>query len=357
MKHSSIENLIRTSLSMPATLGKQPQPILIMGPPGIGKSSAPVSVAKKSGVNEAGKPNVNIIIFPSTPTLDAVDIRGIPRVVTHADCEAFNLNPNSVGTTVAFPPDFLPRKVDGPTIIVIDDLPAANPAVQAAMLQLVLDRKIGSYNVPDGVLFIMTGNRIEDKAGASRIISALGSRVVRIDMEVNNEDWIGWAVKAGISDEILAFHRHYAFKYLWQFKPTNPCNPLPRTWEKADDFFKVMADDPDFQETLNGLVGEEAGTMFMGFHKIVRDIISPKVVFANPKKAPLPATNEALLVTVSALARSVKAETMEALLIYLARFEQPEYAAMAIQDAVELNPALKESEGYIKHIVNNLNRV
>lgn len=349
MKHSSILRALAASLNLPTTSGKTPEPFLIMGPPGIGKSSAPVDLAKLLGCE--------IIVFPSAPTLDAVDIRGIPRVVTPSDCEDFGLSPNLIGSTVAFPPDFFPKKVNGPTIIVIDDVTAANPAVQAALLQPVLDRKLGAYKVPHEVMFVLTGNRVEDKAGSSRTITALDSRVIRIDMEVSLDDWIGWATKNEISDEIIAFHRHYTGTYLWKFNPKDKCNPLPRTWEKADTMFKVMAGDEEFPEVLAGLVGNEAATMFVGFHSIVKDLISPKVVFANPKQAPLPKTNESMLVTVSSLARAVRKDTFEAFLIYLARFPQPEYAAMAIQDAVEIAPSLKESPGYVKHITNNLNKI
>ena len=62
------------------------------------------------------------------------------------------------------PPSFLPPSDDtGRWLINLEELPSAVPMVQAALYQLVLDRKCGEYEPPEGASLIACGNRQSDR--------------------------------------------------------------------------------------------------------------------------------------------------------------------------------------------------
>ena len=111
--------------------------LMIWGAPGIGKSSIVQSIADKNNLTL-----IDLRISQLAPT----DLRGIP--VPSDDSASW------------LPPDFLPTSGKG--ILFLDEINMAPPAVQGIAQQLILDRKVGSYKVPDGWFIWSAGNRKED---------------------------------------------------------------------------------------------------------------------------------------------------------------------------------------------------
>ena len=107
--------------------------LMIWGAPGIGKSSVVDTVAKKNNLDL-----IDLRISQLAPT----DLRGIPVPADNVACW--------------YPPEFLPK--DGKGILFLDEINMAPPAVQGIAQQLILDRKVGSYKVPDGWFFWSAGN-------------------------------------------------------------------------------------------------------------------------------------------------------------------------------------------------------
>src|SRR5947208_2825514 len=109
-------------------------------PPGCGKSSVVRQAADQLGLD---------LIDLRVTLLDPVDLRGLPRLTDDA--------------AVWVPPAFLPRGGSG--VLFLDELAQAPPLVQAACLQLTLDRRLGEYALPGGWAVVAAGNRAGDRAG------------------------------------------------------------------------------------------------------------------------------------------------------------------------------------------------
>src|SRR6476469_5534308 len=173
------------------------RPAYLWGSPGSGKSSVVRAVAAGLGL-----PLVDV----RATLLDPVDLRGLPRL----DGDA----------ATWCPPAFLPRNGDG--VLFLDELAQAPPLVQAACLQLTLDRRVGEYELPDGWSVVAVSNRAEDRAGTHRLITPLLNRFVHLDLDVSAEDWQAWAVANNVAPEVRAFLQ-YRPGLLFQFDPsTNP---------------------------------------------------------------------------------------------------------------------------------------
>lgn len=113
--------------------------LMIWGPPGVGKSSIVAQCATENGLDL-----IDLRLSQLAPT----DLRGLPVPVDRV--------------CTWYPPEFLPR--DGRGILFLDEINMAPPAMQGIAQQLILDRKVGSYEVPDGWFVWAAGNRKEDKA-------------------------------------------------------------------------------------------------------------------------------------------------------------------------------------------------
>jgi MoxR-like ATPase len=292
------------------------RPAFIWGGPGVGKSS----------VVRAAADALNLCLVDLRATLlDPVDLRGLPRLVQD--------------TAVWCAPAFLPRSGSG--VLFLDELGQAAPAVQAACLQLTLDRRIGEYELPPGWAVVAAANRAEDRAGGHRLISPLLNRFIHLDLDVDPEDWQTWAVTAGIAPEIRSFLR-FRPGLLYQFDPaTNPrAFATPRSWAFVSDV--LAAPSPDRSaEVVAGCVGEGAAAEFVGFLQLYRELPDVDAALAHPDTAPVPREPAVLYALVGAVVERVRAGAAPAAAAvrYCSRLPD-EFALLAVRDLIAVSPSL-----------------
>ena len=298
-------------------------PCFVWGSPGIGKSDIIRQVAAEEGVD---------LIDWRAPLHDPTDLMGIPHV-----------EGDTCKWTV---PDFLPRSGKG--IFFMDEFPNAVPLMQVACLQLVLDRRIGNYKLPDGWVVVAAGNRDTDRAYVNRLSTAQGSRFAHVQkIEVNLECWVEWALGHNIRPEVIAFLR-WRPDLLNAFDPSRNDNayPCPRTWAMLSKLLD-QAPAPDYEfEAISGIVGEGAATEFLGFLRIYRDLPDIDNIIANPTTSDVPKDVNVLYALCGALSRKVTAQNAQAALAYAGRL-QGEFSVLLVKDIVRLQPDLLKSKAFI----------
>src|SRR6201990_1258900 len=192
--------------------------------------------------------------------LDPVDLRGLPRI--------------SADQAEWVPPKFLPTSGQG--ILFLDELTSAPQMTQAGCYQLVLDRKLGEYRLPDGWVVIAAGNPASERGVHFSMPRPLRNRFVHLDLEPDFEDWSKWAVKAGVRPEIIAFLR-FKPSLLHDADATSDQNawPTPRSWEMASQVLTGVAKRQGSAgfaagteieaALLEGTIGEAETTGFVAF--------------------------------------------------------------------------------------------
>lgn len=238
-------------------------PVFIEGKPGIGKSEIVYQFAEKKGI-EIRDIRVSLI--------DPVDLRGIPSTEN--------------GKTSWNPPSFFPD--GGKGILFLDEINTAAPSVQAACYQLVLDRRVGEYKLPDGWMVIAAGNRDTDKAITFRMSSALRNRMSIVSMEPDFDQWKKYAASKNISWQIIAY-----LSYRTKMFSPDPSNsgafPTPRSW-----FYVSQTLNGDFSNTkrfknvMQSFVGEEASIDFVAWLKHYKDLPKIEEILKDPKNAHVP---------------------------------------------------------------------
>jgi hypothetical protein len=240
------------------------RPTFLWGPPGIGKSD----VVKQIG-ETAGREVVDVRLALWEPT----DIKGIPYY--NAD----------QGKMVWAPPAELPTDPASTAIIFLDELNSAPPAVQAAAYQLILNRRVGTYELPKGVDVVAAGNREGDRGVTYRMPAPLANRFVHLEMKVDFDDFQDWATLNKVHPEVVGYVG-FAKQDLYDFDPKSPSKSFatPRSWVFVSE---LLQDDDCDNETLStliaGAVGDGLATKFMAHRKIAgklpkaEDILSGKV--------------------------------------------------------------------------------
>ena len=225
------------------------RPVFLWGPPGIGKSD----IVKQIG-DDFGRPVIDVRLALWEPT----DIKGIPYYNTDQ------------GQMVWAPPAELPTDPDSKAIIFLDELNSAPPAVQAAAYQLILNRKVGTYQLPDGVDLVAAGNREGDRGVTYRMPAPLANRFVHLEAKVDFDDWQDWATLNKVHPDVVGYVG-FAKQDLYDFDPKSASKAFatPRSWSFVSDLLED--DDVDVDTLTNliaGAVGDGLAAKFMAHRKI-----------------------------------------------------------------------------------------
>jgi hypothetical protein len=254
------------------TFVKAKVPVMLWGSPGIGKSDIVFSL---------GLPVIDLRLSQ----IDAVDLRGLPRVENDQ--------------TSWCPPNFLPTEGEG--ILFLDEINQADKTVQAAAYQLILNRRIGDYKLPDGWTIIAAGNRLTDGALANPLSSALKNRMAHIDVECAAEDWYDWAYANDINEMIIAFLK-FRPDLLNTFDPTKrdvASFATPRSWSFLSRLLEHATHDMIFSLACS-TVGEAAAVEFDAYVNVYKNLPSYEDVRDNPEKTEVP-TELALLYAITTM--------------------------------------------------------
>lgn len=160
-------------------------------------------------------------------------------------------------------------------ILALEEFNSAPPSVQAAAYQLVLDRALGEYEVPEGVVIVGMGNRDTDKGVTFKMPTPIMNRFVHIEMRSDFEDWQRWALANTVNPEVVGYLTAFKNK-LFEFEPGSAARGFatPRSWSFVSDILSANDDMPEMVAigTITGAVGDASGIEFMEFRKIAADL-------------------------------------------------------------------------------------
>lgn len=205
--------------------------------------------------------------------LDAVDLRGLPLIN------------DKNKTTEWTQPDFLPpMDYKKKLILFFDEFNTSCVSIQNASLQLMLDRRIGGYTLPDNTRIICAGNTLKDGAYITKLSAPLSNRFIHIDLDVDFEDFKKWAYNHNINPMVMGFlnfRRDLLFNYKEDIE--NNAFPTPRTWFFIHRLMELKLENGTLMEAVKGTIGEGAGIEFYSFMKIYRDLPNPEDILYKGK--------------------------------------------------------------------------
>jgi hypothetical protein len=235
------------------------RPIFLWGPPGIGKSDV---------VHQIGEYMNAHVIDVRLSLWEPTDIKGIPY---------FDSNQSKMvwAPPAELPDEALAAKHEN-IILFLDEMNSAAPAVQAAAYQLILNRRVGQYRLPDNVFIVAAGNREADKGVTYRMPSPLANRFVHLEMTVNFDDWFQWAVNHNIHRDVVGFLT-FSKKDLYDFDPKSPSRSFatPRTWSFVSELLDDELDSNTLTDLVSGAVGEGLAVKFMAHRKVASQMPNP----------------------------------------------------------------------------------
>lgn len=241
------------------------RPAFLWGPPGIGKSEMVEEIT-----NELGGLMIDLRLSQMEPT----DLRGIPYY--NKDLGVMDWAP-----PVDLPSEELASKY--PVVVLfLDECNSGAPSVMAAAYQLVLNRRIGRYDLPNNVVIVAAGNRESDKGVTYRMPMPLANRFVHFEMRVDFDSWFDWAVKNDVHSDVVGY-LSFAKQDLYDFdaKSSSRSFATPRSWTFVSELITGLQDESMMTNLVAGAVGEGLALKFNAHRKYASKLPNPSDILAG----------------------------------------------------------------------------
>jgi hypothetical protein len=301
-------------------------PVFIHGSPGIGKSYIVNDIAEKKKLE---------LVDVRLSQMDPVDLRGVPAI--------------KEDQTVWMPPVFFPKDEESEGILFLDELNSAPPSVQAAIYQLVLNRRMGEYALPEGWRIVCAGNRISDRGVVFKLPTPLANRMVHLHVEAHFDDFKLFAISQKLHPFIIGF---LGFRPdLLATEPvveddSNPAFATPRSYHMLSDILKVTTDIGAIASIIYGTIGYSAGIEFVSYVKVYEELPDVAAIYAGhyPEIKQEPALLYAL---VSALVEYFDGSPEHTKHLFAFSEELPtEFGVMLIKDVIVKDESIAESDAF-----------
>lgn len=310
-----IDNCVRTKKSL-----------YIWGLPGVGKSQIVRDYASSHNIS---------LIDIRTSLLDPIDLRGLPKITK--------------GEVVWYPPSFLPRTGKG--ILLLDELNLGSPATLSACYQLVLDRHLGEYILPEGWSIIATGN--PTGRGTTPLSVALKSRFVHATLETSITDWLEWAAVNKIHPEVLYYlQSHRESYYPVQPKEAPYSYPCPRTWETLSTMIRADNTVSTCLDIVAGVIGEVESLSFVQWVRSRDTLPTLHDIISNPGGCRIPITPDGITEVIKMVSGAVSTSNISSILSYGDRLS-PEYRVKLVKDCCRCNPDIGKTPEFLGWVSRN----
>ena len=247
------------------------RPVFLWGPPGIGKSEIIQNIVRDYDIKDK---NGNVVkvghcVDVRLSQMEPTDIKGIPF---------FNRDNGKMDW--AAPVDLPDQEMAdqySTIVLFLDELNSAAPSVQAAAYQLILDRRVGKYVLPDNVVVVAAGNRESDKGVTFRMASPLANRLVHLEVRPDFESWFQWAVDAQEHQDVVGYVS-FAKQSLFDFEPKSASRAFatPRSWHFVSQFLKQEGlTNDELRDLISGTIGEGLAMSFMAHRKVASQMPNP----------------------------------------------------------------------------------
>lgn len=245
----------------------------IQGSPGLGKSAIVKEIANEYGLK---------LIDCRLSSMEPTDLQGLPWI---QDGTA-KFNPFDVFPLEDSP---IPEGYSG-WLLFLDEFNSASKATQAAAYKLVLDRQVGFHQLHSHCFVVAAGNKLTDNAIVNQLSTAMISRVIHLNMDVNFEDWRdNFAIPQRIDERVIAYLSMYPTK-LMEFDPDREDQtfPSPRTWHFVSKLIQANNNKVDEASIplLAGAITLEHASAFVQFCKVYKDLLSIDTILKNPDVDP-----------------------------------------------------------------------
>ena len=221
----------------------------------------------------------------------------------------------------------------------LDEQPQADDDVNKVAAELMLDRRVGDYQLPPGWIVVAAGNREQDRSGARKTMAFIQNRIADIQIEPSKDALVDWMEKNNIAHQIISFTEALPNIVLADKVPEKP-GPFctPRSICRLSPYMDTMSTEM-FTEFAAGAIGEGAAAQFIAHLRVVDELPSYADIVARPKTTKVPEKPDACYATMRMISHNIDGVTAAQAFEYLSRMGK-EFQASALRHTVRRTPQI-----------------
>ena len=325
----------------------------VQSSPGMGKSTIMRSVAAENNLK---------LIDHRLSTSPPEDLSGLPEFYNN-DSGQRRARFVPFGDLFPLEGDDLPKKLikkstdNGPDIITLydgwmlflDEFNSASKSVQAASYKLILDRQVGQHNLHSNVVVTAAGNLAGDRAIINALSTAMQSRVVHLEMQVNFEEWLyDVALKENYDSRIIAYLSQFPSK-LMDFRPDHQEKTFccPRTWEFVNRLIKDRPVTNESAPLLAGTITSGTAVDFVQFTRVFHNMVNINDIRADPQNCRVPQDPSTQWAVIAHMMEKVNEENFDDLSTYANRFSLA-FTILFFRSVLVRQPTLRQHPAFIR---------
>lgn len=267
---------------------KEKRSLFLLGKGGIGKSEAIENLAKRD--LQIGYIDIRLLLYTET------DIKGIPYPDTEHQFTIWLQN------------DILPRvDRDGERgILVLDEITSAHKTVRTSIYQLINERRLGQYSLPEGWMIVCLGNGEDDGGDYNGMEGNFANRCSIFRVEPDIESFKKYANSNGVNTMVTAY-LSWAPGDLHTFDNNDGTEDgllfaSPRSWKAVSDIMNRLSGDIDNIASLRikSNIGSMVGEKFTVFARFRSDTVDVEDILSGASKK-IPKNIEATHMTIQSL--------------------------------------------------------
>lgn len=270
-------------------------------------------------------------------TIDSIDLSGLPIIDKDADATRFTRSP------------YIAEKGHG--VLFLDELPQAKAGNQAAVSQLILDKRVGTHALGKDWVIITAGNRSEDRAATHKMPTHIANRLTSLDLEFDLEKFVTYMQNNDIHEAAIAFAK-YRPDVLESFKADQAINCTPRSFIAASKY--IDAPDEIQFSLMSGTIGESATSEFLGFTKVYMNLPPVEEFVKNPTTIKMPEAADIMFATIQMLSHNVNKKNVNQIAKFINRLDDtPERQVQFWQASCIKNSDIVTAKPFLDFIENN----
>jgi rRNA processing protein Gar1 len=342
----------------------------LRGPVGVGKSSVVEQVC--ADLSKMLEQDVGMVVVMLS-TYDQPDVRGfqIPQKNDRGEMIAVFTRPewfpqphNVVlfrgGQRLGYVRDIPGAQVPTYGVIFADELGQASDDVKKPFAEVLLNKRIGSFDLPKGWTVWAASNRMKDRSGVLREMAFSQNRKLLLNIDGDVETWVRWAERSGIHPLTIAFVKKNPGSVFKDEVPEQEgpfCTPrsivnMTISLMALNETIHELANDTVALDVASGWVGQGVGSTYMAFIKLADEIPEIEDIIRDPSGTRLPDRPDVQFVLAQMLAHFMSHKTAGALLTYAMRMPQ-EMQILTVRAANRRDPTLLQVKEMAEYAMRN----
>jgi len=245
-------------------------------------------------------------------------------------------------------------------ILLLDEFGQGQTDVKAASAELLLNKRLGKWKLPDGWIVIACSNRTSDRSGVTKSLDFVINRRLEIHISDDLQSWKDWAISAGIDPLFVAFAENNSQLVFTDGVPEKQgpwCTPrtlvmCARVFDKMRDGKGEFRTDAVASEIASGLVGAPTAAQIIATIKLANEMPDFGDICRDPNGVKVPERPDAQMLVVYNLAHRVTEKTASPVIEYMQRMPK-DFGVIFARASLRRDPMLLHTAAFDKWVAAN----